>query len=188
MHPGVEMKGVPLMTTEPLTTLRTRAGRRTAQRPIAVALSFFGALVVAKGIWGLAATDSLIGAGEALLTRPVLRFTATALIWTTFLALATYFTFKGGTLRWWETVAAWALLIWLWANGMLLVYVPPTGHAALVALAREYTATLRDVSLLTLVMGAVLLAAELALWLDRPGAGRRPRRLPPRLIHDRHAA
>ena len=87
-----------------------------------------------------------------------------------------------------RTFAAWALLIWLWANGMLLVYVPPTGHAALVALAREHTATLRGVSLLTLVMGAVLLAAELALWLDRPGAGRRPRRLPPRLIHDRHAA
>jgi hypothetical protein len=175
------------MTTEPLTTLRPRAGRRTAPTPIAVALGVFGAVAIAKGTWGLAAPDSLIGAGEALVNTPILRFTATALIWTTFLALATYFTVKGRTLRRWETVAAWALLVWLWAIGMLLVYVPPAGQAALVALAREHAATLRGVSLLTLVMGAVLLAAELALWLDRPGAGRRPRRRPPRLIHDRHA-
>jgi hypothetical protein len=159
-----------------------------ARRPIAAALGLFGTLAIIKGAWGLAAPESLIGAAEILFTTPVLRVVAVGLTWTALFALAAYVTIRWETLGWWEELAGWALILWIWLGGMLLVYVPTAEHAALVALAREHAPAVKVASRLGLAAGLMLLATGLAIWLGRPAPRRPQRRLPPRIVHHTHPA
>jgi hypothetical protein len=176
------------MTTNPLTTRRMPATHHVTRRPIVAALGLFGTLAIIKGAWGLAAPESLIGTAEVLFTTPALRVLAVGLTWTAFFALAAYVTIRWETLQWWEELAGWALVLWIWLGGMLLVYVPPAEQAALVALAREHAATVRVASQLGLAAGLVLLATGLAIWLGRPAPPRPQRRLRPRIVHHTHPA
>jgi hypothetical protein len=135
--------------------------------PFAVTPVIVGGLAVVSGLWGLQRPEHPAAVGEAVANDTGLRLGAALLVWLAMVALAGYVTARWESLRWWQGVAGWILVMWLWVGGMVALRTPIEPHQMVLGRVLEGGVAAWGAGPVGVLAGIALLALAATAWREQ---------------------